>query len=854
MTVARLSNPVKKQKYWLKAFLFGTGISFLLFLPFVIYDQGLFLYYGDFNVQQIPFYQMIHDAIRSGNWGWSHTTDLGANMIGSYSFYLLGSPFFWLTMPFPSEAVPYLMAPLLVLKIGCASLAAYIFLRRYVINKDFAVIGAVLYAFSGFSIYNIFFNHFHEAIIIFPLLLAAVDEFMATKRRGVLALAVFAACIFNYYFFVGEVVFVIIFWVAKMLTHSYNIKLKDFFLMAFEIIIGFAASSILLVPAVLTVMQNPRTDSAPNGWGAVVYYSGQLYVNIIESFFFPPDIPARPNFAPDISEKWSSVAAWLPMFGMTGVIAFLQGADRKHWLKKVLPLLFLMALVPVLNSAFQLFNSSYYARWFFMLTLVMSLATIKALEDTKRTNWRRAITWSMGFIIFITVIIGFMPSTKSNSDGTKTTTYGLMKYPDRFWIYVAIAIISVALTALVVKQLKTNKKQFVRSCFACLGVVIIAYSFYILVLGKSQGYDSHNYIIPHVINKGDTIDLPETDNVRSDFYNCMDNNAMFWQIPTIQAFHSIVPGSIMDFYPSIGVTRDVGSRPETSVYGLRSFTSTRWLFDYNLDANSFQNSDGKTLMPGWSYYNTQNNYDIYENEYYIPMGFTYTDCISEEEYEECGVTNRNLLLLKAMVLNDEQIAKYSYILKETDNYMDYDYTTKQYYNDCLNRRTYTCENFAYDNGGFSADIDLTNSSKDQLVFFSVPYEDGFSATVNGEPAEIEKVNIGFMAVKATGGQVNSIRFNYSTPGLQLGMIITFASVVIFALYMIIFGNKFNKTLKKHKIGRRYRTSSCKANPANLYLSVAPTEKPLLLDSLKQDIYDIAEEKTDTEGADNNVIR
>ena len=60
----------------------------------------------------------------------------------------------------------------------------------------------------------------------------------------------------------------------------------------------------------------------------------------------------------------------------------------------------------------------------------------------------------------------------------------------------------------------------------------------------------------------------------------MDNQAMFWQMPTIQAFHSIVPGSIMEFYPSIGVTRDVGSRPETDVYGLRALTSTRWLFDY----------------------------------------------------------------------------------------------------------------------------------------------------------------------------------------------------------------------------------------------------------------------------------
>ena len=107
-----------RDNQYVRAFVLGLMMSFLVFLPFVIVDNGLFLYYGDFNVQQVPFYQLCHDAIRSGNWGWSHLTDLGANFIGSYSFYLLGSPFFWLTIPFPSEAVPYLMAPLLVLKFG----------------------------------------------------------------------------------------------------------------------------------------------------------------------------------------------------------------------------------------------------------------------------------------------------------------------------------------------------------------------------------------------------------------------------------------------------------------------------------------------------------------------------------------------------------------------------------------------------------------------------------------------------------------------------------------------------------------------------------------------------------------
>ena len=145
----RLSDSPKKH-YSLRAFLLGLLVASIIFVPFMIYDKGLFLYYGDFNVQQISFYQLVHDTIKSGNIGWSNKTDLGANIIGSYSFYLLGSPFFWLTMIAPSEAVPYFIGPLLILKTACMSCTACTYLKRYTYNKNFAVLGGLLYAFQKF--------------------------------------------------------------------------------------------------------------------------------------------------------------------------------------------------------------------------------------------------------------------------------------------------------------------------------------------------------------------------------------------------------------------------------------------------------------------------------------------------------------------------------------------------------------------------------------------------------------------------------------------------------------------------------------------------------------------------------
>ena len=49
-----------------KTFLIAMAIALVLFVPAMLVDQGYFLFVGDFNSQQIPFYKVAHHAIRSG--------------------------------------------------------------------------------------------------------------------------------------------------------------------------------------------------------------------------------------------------------------------------------------------------------------------------------------------------------------------------------------------------------------------------------------------------------------------------------------------------------------------------------------------------------------------------------------------------------------------------------------------------------------------------------------------------------------------------------------------------------------------------------------------------------------------
>ena len=71
----------RKLPGWLRAFGIALLAAGIMFLPFILYEKGNFFFFGDFNVQQIPFYRMAHDAVRSGEVLWNSYTDLGANFI-----------------------------------------------------------------------------------------------------------------------------------------------------------------------------------------------------------------------------------------------------------------------------------------------------------------------------------------------------------------------------------------------------------------------------------------------------------------------------------------------------------------------------------------------------------------------------------------------------------------------------------------------------------------------------------------------------------------------------------------------------------------------------------------------------
>jgi len=252
----------------------------------------------------------------------------------------------------------------------------------------------------------------------------------------------------------------------------------------------------------------------------------------------------------------------------------------------------------------------------------------------------------------------------------------------------------------------------------------------------------------------------------------------------------------MEFYPAVGVERNIDSRPGTDYYALRSLLSVRWLF---YEEKNFE----EPPMPGYSFFDVQNDFQIYENDYYLPMGFTYEYVIGRDDLETVSDTARGNLLLRAMLLDEDAMERHSDILSPLPEEEKQNFDVDSYYQDVENRRKYIANGFYHDRLGFGAKTDFPD---EELVFFSVPWDEGWSAAVNGEPALIEKVNVGFMAVRVPAGSAE-IRFDYRTPGLMKGLMISGAGSAILLLYLLIAGQTGARRRGKETVPQTINTDT-----------------------------------------------
>lgn len=103
--------------------------------------------------------------------------------------------------------------------------------------------------------------------------------------------------------------------------------------------------------------------------------------------------------------------------------------------------------------------------------------------------------------------------------------------------------------------------------------------------------------------------------------------------------------------------------------------------------------------------------------------------------------------------------------------------------------------FSYEGNVIEGSIDMPDS---RYLYISVPYSSGWSATLDGEPVEIKRMNIGFMGLDVPAGQ-HEFKITYSTPYIMEGAVVSCVGLMAIAVITVYWGRK-----KKRQGGVRGR--------------------------------------------------
>ena len=752
----------------------GAIIGIIAFAPVWLQHGGQYMEYGDYFLQYVPFVKELKRMVASGSLSWSWNSFLGDGFIGAYSYYTVFNPFAWIVALFPDDYILYGTMFATILKLAVSMVAAMLYIRHFCKKDSYALIGALLYTFSGFTLVNTNFYFFLDVIAVFPFVMHGLEQLIRERKRTAYVLSLMLNAAINYYFFVSTVFLVIIYVIFRLELYkpsSWKIHLKTFCRIAVYSILGTGLAGIALIPSFYAILGSGKATETI-GTGIELMYWPQKILEHFRTLVAPIESGRYHAFYD--GSTWSSTGVYLPVFGCFLVLQWCF--HKKDWLKKVCIALIICYFVPFLNSAFNLFSSTAYTRWLYGMALIFSLVTamtLEEIEDGKQLINKKLLIgvtlFTSGILLVPTGIylLYYLGISVLNRFASVCATEYFMGYSALAIMLILTAVNYIALWFISSKKCSTR---------AITGVVIAACALNFGVY-NAINYDLHatdysnNYYFEKSLIEGNE-NTDEPFEYRIDYPGQIANYSLFKNLPSVNYYNSLQNPGSSRFAQAVGIgdnlTDTILLTPATSGEYTNALLSVKYYYDY----------DGNSIIPtGFHYLRSENGVDIYENENYIPMGFVYDGYCLEEQLTDMLPEDRAKIMLQSLVIQktDEAIAsKYLPLVSDitvTSNLADI----------AAERKETVCSHFVGTPDGFTAEICL---EKDNIVFFSIPNDAGWEITVNGEPARTIDANYGLLGICCKAGE-NMISATYHAQGWTLGIVCSLTCLAVWLLFEII---------------------------------------------------------------------
>lgn len=244
---------------WL-SFLLPVVIMMSIFIIKGIYPFGdrSFLF-SDMYHQYLPFLTEFVRKIKDGQGlYYSYNVGMGSNFLALYVYYL-ASPFNWLAFLVPEKFLIEFMSYLVIFRLGLCGLSAFIYLQRHFEEKSpAALFFSCFYALSGFTAAYNWDVMWLDCVMLLPIILLGLERLVKEGKCGLYCVALAFSILTNYYISIMICIYLVLYFVVLLITERRSFKIIFNFVL-YSLLAG-GISAVLLIPEVCAILATDFGD------------------------------------------------------------------------------------------------------------------------------------------------------------------------------------------------------------------------------------------------------------------------------------------------------------------------------------------------------------------------------------------------------------------------------------------------------------------------------------------------------------------------------------------------------------------------------------------------------------------
>jgi len=730
-------------------------------------------------------------------WGfpkWSFQVGMGQNFLPL----TVGDPFNWIMYFLGKDFILPVIFYVEFSKILVSGILFHLFLKELDIHPLASILGGLLFAFSSYLVIGgSWFQASNEAVCAALLLLSLALFFKRNNWYLVPVAFMMIAIYLTFWLYFYTIMTGIYATVHLTLKSKFRVRsaFDSYLKLAGLALFGMLMGSIFFFPNILQYLESPRVGGDASYFNKLanvfIFQTADIELSLTTIFRF---------FSNDLQSTGSEFYGWYnyfeaPMYycGLISLFLFPQVFSIITRNKKGLLIgLILFGIVPLVFPYFRhliwLFTGDYFRTYSFFLTIILIISSQTVLSHYLKGYY---INWKILFFTFcFFMLVLFLP-----------------KY---FYIRMeqdVLTNVQLILLALFLIMLLFQFKSVINLTKLLLFSIVI-YEVIALTSFSVEG----------------RVPLSESDVTERNFYNDTTIDAVkyiheidssFYRIERNYSSSPAQHESLNDAmaqgyfgtssYDSFNQLNYVRFLEEVDIIQRGNEIETRWalgLFKRPLlqslaSVKYFLIKQETQYLENFGYYpiGKIDSLTILLNNNYLPLGFSYSHYLSYDQFKKTYPNMKDALLLKTAVIESvPDLTKYTDLnaIDESRFQLPFSYKLDDYAMDVAKLRADTLIITNFTPNQIEGDIDL---EKSKILFFSIPYDAGWTATVNGVNTELHRVNLGFMGLFLVPGQ-NKIILTFEPRLLKLGASL---SVIFIILYLSLLFLYFKRNRKLPKL-------------------------------------------------------